>query len=174
MDLFFRSPSDAEYREHRDLVYDAVEMLCKSESKSMIAKRGVTILGLLLRKEQHSRQRQSDARDGSASSDRENVSSDQHIRDLDIPKFIQSFCEQDSSKLSGAASRGKSGGQHRPPAEGLHASSVDEANTDNRNNVTNMSSPSFLELLGDLMGPQQRFSNPNGSWEDILFSCGQL
>ncbi|PCH03728.1 Protein of unknown function DUF3468 [Penicillium occitanis (nom. inval.)] len=50
LDLRFRSPSEPEYRQHRSLIHNTISILSQSEI-SMIAKRGVRILRLLLQLE---------------------------------------------------------------------------------------------------------------------------
>ncbi|QGA16062.1 hypothetical protein EYB26_003729 [Talaromyces marneffei] len=180
LDLRFRLPSDSEYGEHHALVCDMIVILSESET-SMIAKRGVKILQLLLQLEQDNRrQRRLDSHGGMDNYTRHKTN-DNYGREigsgdclpLDIHRLVvQAFYDQECSPPSDARSsdlhdrhrerelRTSSRIQPSSPtfqARWLWSDPTDGGNVDKEG-----------VYVGSVSVPQSAF-DMNGSLEDILF-----
>ncbi|EED21407.1 conserved hypothetical protein [Talaromyces stipitatus ATCC 10500] len=190
LDLRFRAPSDSEYGEHRKLVYDIIEILSQSET-SMIAKRGVKILKLLLQLEQENRRSgRSNPHEGKTNYARPttNRPNDNYREDrdnnggngsgdglpLDIHRLVvQAFHDQDCSQPSDT----RSGNLHYRPREGEHISGPMQysSNPSTFQGRWFWSDPADdgdvdkdRDHIGGTSVPQSGFVM-NGSLEDILF-----
>ncbi|KAL4872395.1 hypothetical protein BDV12DRAFT_193489 [Aspergillus spectabilis] len=160
LDLLFRSPSDVQHQEHRDLIQDTVTMLQRSQT-SMIAKRGVTILRLLYRTEQN--RRPCVALNQAIPSD-ERQYEPQYA--LDIRKLVRAVCEQEAS---GQTRLGDNDQSQSALRDGGHDSKLEEAES-------SFPDPEGTggNLFESFLGPQSRF-DMHDSLEDILFlaqNCG--
>jgi hypothetical protein len=89
LDVLHRDPAEAERTEHRTLAEDVVGILTLCQN-SMIASRGVKLLGALLAEVNKTRKR---ARDGSLLPAEKN---------FNVPSFVKTFCEEKSAAAASA------------------------------------------------------------------------
>jgi hypothetical protein len=98
LDAIHRSPTESEYREHKQLAEHTVEILRQCEN-SMIATRGVKLLSALLQEISGSNKNTTRKRchDGSHPYENHNTDSTRSRSDFSVPTFVKLFCHQRQS-----------------------------------------------------------------------------
>jgi hypothetical protein len=91
LDVLHRTPDEREYREHKGLVEDTVEILRRFKN-SMIAIRGVRLLMALLAEVGRQQESESTNRKRRASA-MDDFRALKKRRGFNVPKFVQTFCE---------------------------------------------------------------------------------